>query len=326
VLRFKRNVSSRAFDGLKLYSHVWILFIFHENTNTKKMLRAHADPRKYEFPSKVYAPRANGAKVGVFATRTPHRPNPVGLSVARIVEVDPARRTITVASHDLVDGTPILDVKPYLPAFDSLPQAQVPRWVADQRNATPRPVTFSASAESFLETETCRRVLLKSAVFTGGAGEWREAARQVLSVDVSRPPAVDVTGAATGEQAPRRGKGRTRSSLAGEYTLNFAGLRAHYRVLPLVEDADANDQGRNKETENQAKRSGAWQTVHPHLQWQPVPAAPTPPLPTFPGNDADAAVPVGDAWARRGRTVVDSIVAAPDPGGHRTPFDATLLR
>ena len=66
-------------------------------------------------------------KKSIFATRTPHRPNPIGLTLARLEKIDGC--VLTVSGHDLVDGTPVLDVKPYIHEFDSEPHSQVPVWL-----------------------------------------------------------------------------------------------------------------------------------------------------------------------------------------------------
>jgi len=65
----------------------------------------------------------------VFATRTPHRPNPVGLSLAKLERIDMRTRTLYLSGLDLIDGTPILDIKPYIPEYDSLASAVVPQGV-----------------------------------------------------------------------------------------------------------------------------------------------------------------------------------------------------
>jgi hypothetical protein len=70
---------------------------------------------------------------GLFATRTPHRPNPIGLTVARLVRVEGrpgggSGVVLHIAGHDLVDGTPVLDVKPFLPSFDAVQGASGPAW------------------------------------------------------------------------------------------------------------------------------------------------------------------------------------------------------
>lgn len=98
-----------ALQGLEGYSHVWLQFVFHLN----KHARYHA---------KVHPPRLEGETVGLFATRSPHRPNPIGLSLVELIEIKNA--TLILAGADLVDGTPILDVKPYLPSVESKPEAR----------------------------------------------------------------------------------------------------------------------------------------------------------------------------------------------------------
>jgi hypothetical protein len=77
---------------------------------------------------KIHPPRLKGESIGLFASRSPHRPSPIGLSLARLVAVKGA--TIHLAGIDLVDGTPILDIKPYIPEWDSVPHAGA-GWTAD---------------------------------------------------------------------------------------------------------------------------------------------------------------------------------------------------
>ncbi len=101
--------------GLERFTHVWLISYFHLNTN--KTVRP-----------KIHPPRLKGESVGLFASRSPHRPSPIGLSLARLVAVKGS--TIHLAGIDLVDGTPILDVKPYIPEWDSVPEAGA-GWVKD---------------------------------------------------------------------------------------------------------------------------------------------------------------------------------------------------
>jgi tRNA (Thr-GGU) A37 N-methylase len=116
------------------YSHVWIIFVFHLN----KSQRYHA---------KVHPPRLEGDSMGVFATRSPHRPNPIGLSLVEIVEIH--KDKIIFAGADLVDGTPVLDIKPYLPQFESQPDARA-GW-SMQTITTAIDVEFSESAQEQLK-------------------------------------------------------------------------------------------------------------------------------------------------------------------------------
>ncbi len=104
-----------ALRGLESYSHLWIVWYFSETD------------RKGEWSPTVRPPRLGGNKrVGVFATRSPFRPNPIGLSSVKIekIENDPkSGPVIYVSGADLMDGTPILDIKPYLAYVDAHPEA-----------------------------------------------------------------------------------------------------------------------------------------------------------------------------------------------------------
>ena len=108
-----RNVD--AFRGIDGYSHLWLLWIFSEAVRDT-------------WSPTVLPPRLGGkTRMGVFATRSPFRPNPIGLSSVKLVGMDLHTKegpVLYVAGADLMDGTPILDVKPYLPYTDSHPDAR----------------------------------------------------------------------------------------------------------------------------------------------------------------------------------------------------------
>lgn len=95
----------QALADIESFNFIWVLFWFHLNTTWKP---------------KVQPPRS-GLRRGVFATRSPYRPNPIGLSVVELLKVDGL--TLSVQSLDILDGTPVLDLKPYIPYVDSLPEA-----------------------------------------------------------------------------------------------------------------------------------------------------------------------------------------------------------
>lgn len=103
-----------ALRGIEEYSHLWILWQFSECMGK-------------EWTPTVRPPRLGGNKrMGVFATRSPFRPNPIGLSSVRLLGVDKTEKyglILRVAGADLLDGTPIYDIKPYLPYVDSHPEA-----------------------------------------------------------------------------------------------------------------------------------------------------------------------------------------------------------
>ncbi len=125
TLTLRCELSGEFLDGLEQFSHVWVLFIFHKNTDIQRVFSGEYGGVR----GKIRVPRLNGSKKGVFATRSPHHPCPIGLSVAEIVSVDLKRRTVTLSGADIVDGTPVLDLKPYVPFCDSVEGATAPDWV-----------------------------------------------------------------------------------------------------------------------------------------------------------------------------------------------------
>lgn len=129
-----------SLEGLAGFSHVWLIAHFHLNTNKK-------------FLPKVHPPRLKGASIGLFASRSPHHPNSLGLSLARLVKVE--GDTLHLAGVDLVDGTPILDVKPYIPESDALPHA-VPGWTAGAEFPT---LTVAFSAQGLKDVAEAERRL-----------------------------------------------------------------------------------------------------------------------------------------------------------------------
>lgn len=108
-----------ALAGLEQYSHVWVVAMFHGNTNVT-------------YHPRVAPPLMDGARTGVFGSRSPHRPNAIALSLCRVEAVDRAAGVVRVRGIDLIDGTPVLDLKPYVPA-DIVPDARCPPWLAARR-------------------------------------------------------------------------------------------------------------------------------------------------------------------------------------------------
>lgn len=124
-LTLRSSLSPELLDGLQHYSHCWIIFVFHENTDLQRLWRPNSDRG---VRAKIRVPRLDGGRLGALATRSPHRPCPIGLSAARIIRID--GRTVLLEGADLVDGTPVLDIKPYVPFCDALTKARAPDWVA----------------------------------------------------------------------------------------------------------------------------------------------------------------------------------------------------
>lgn len=102
-----------AIKRLSDFSHIWIIFVFHNHGGNK-------------WKPSIRPPRLGGAeKVGLFASRSPHRPNPIGISAVKLdhILIDDDRVQIHVSGVDLLDGTPILDIKPYIPLADKIDHA-----------------------------------------------------------------------------------------------------------------------------------------------------------------------------------------------------------
>ena len=97
-------------QGLEGFEYVWVITYLHLNNR-------HWSPL-------VTPPRGPRRKQGVLATRAPHRPNPIALSALRLLRVDRENCILTFAGSDLIDGTPVLDVKPYVPYADVFPGAK----------------------------------------------------------------------------------------------------------------------------------------------------------------------------------------------------------
>ena len=105
-----------AFRGIEAYSHLWLIWEFSQV------------PANAPFSPTVRPPRLGGnARLGVFATRSPFRPNRLGLSCVELIRVEesPEGPLLLVAGADLMNGTPIYDIKPYLPYADAVPDARV---------------------------------------------------------------------------------------------------------------------------------------------------------------------------------------------------------
>ncbi len=135
--------------GIESFSHLWVIWGFHCNEGAG-------------WHPTVRPPRLGGnTRVGVFATRSPFRPNGLGLSVVKLVSVEPGP-VLRVSGADMVDGTPIYDIKPYIPYADSLPDAtggftETPRVMLD--------------------------VLLECPVPRHAPADWELAMREVLAQD-----------------------------------------------------------------------------------------------------------------------------------------------
>jgi tRNA (adenine37-N6)-methyltransferase len=117
------NNYEQALADLSGCDYIWLVAYFDRNLDAAQ---------RPIWKPKVLTPRGR-TKRGVFATRSPHRPNPLGISLVRLLAVK--GRMLTVGDCDLLDGTPILDIKPYIPLYDSRPEARV-AWLDDGGSAS----------------------------------------------------------------------------------------------------------------------------------------------------------------------------------------------
>jgi len=105
---------TEALDNLDEFSHIIVLYWMHQHSPGQPPMKVH--PRgEQELPL-----------VGVFATRSPRRPNPVGKAIARLLRRQD--NILRVQGLDAIDGTPVIDIKPHIPGYDSVVDARVPQW------------------------------------------------------------------------------------------------------------------------------------------------------------------------------------------------------
>ena len=138
-----------ALEGITEWDYLWVIFVFHRNVEQARGWKA-----------KVQPPRSAG-KRGVLATRSPHRPNPIGLSAVRLERVDGL--VLHVRNVDLLDGTPVLDIKPYVAYADAYPEARA-GWL-EARDPIPQwQVEFTERARDQVEWLHARGVELRAAI------------------------------------------------------------------------------------------------------------------------------------------------------------------
>ncbi len=108
VIKLEKNKNfEQALKDLEGFERIWVIYLFHLNDSWKPL---------------VTPPRNDGKKVGVFASRSPHRPNGIGLSCVTLKKIDGL--DIYISNSDILDGSPVLDIKPYLPWSDSFPESK----------------------------------------------------------------------------------------------------------------------------------------------------------------------------------------------------------
>ena len=178
----------QAVADLAGFDRVWLVWWFHRNTTWRPM---------------VLPPRGPQQRRGVLATRSPHRPNPLGLTPVQLLGVK--GRRLLIGPCDLVDGTPIFDIKPYVPAYDSFPEARA-GWIEEVDAAVAGPARFSVD---LVEPAVTQAAWLRT--------EWRvdfmPRLRELLEVD----------------PAPHRTRRITRRR-GGGFRIGCGAWRAEFRV------------------------------------------------------------------------------------------------
>nr|CAB3457110.1 unnamed protein product [Digitaria exilis] len=243
------RVPAAALEGLANYSHCWILYVFHLNTDLDKMWK---DPARSKLKAKVRVPRLKGDKMGVLATRSPHRPNPIGLSVAKVEAVD--GHAVLLSGVDLVDGTPVLDIKPYLPYSDSVKGAAVPNWLEVDGALAVESIHFSEHFISALPI--CWAHAQKQSLYTS-ADEFQDLIKQVLSWDIRslsqriRPHQVNMETEANDHIGKEADEHHGDKACCGViYHLHLEGIDVSYRIDQcsnvVVEDATLIPGARNQ--------------------------------------------------------------------------------
>jgi|AntRauTorckE5430_2_1112549.scaffolds.fasta_scaffold00598_6 tRNA-Thr(GGU) m(6)t(6)A37 methyltransferase TsaA len=192
-------------SGIENYSHAWIIFTFHANT----------DVQSRSVKTKVKPPRAGGIKVGSMATRSPHRPNNIGLSLVKITGIDHKKKRLHIAALDLVNGTPVYDIKPVVPwdipgHFDA-EELIVPSWVS-QDDALSK-VSFTTEAEDQLNF-LVKRLKLAPLYRIEDLDDAKLAVKEILSQD------------------PRAAKSRGKVGIVSDpYTVTFGQILIYFVVV-----------------------------------------------------------------------------------------------
>ncbi len=125
----KRWEPLKSLKGLEEFSHAWVLFWFHANNNSL-------------YRPVIRPPRLTAKRVGALASRSPLRPNPIGLSLVKIDKVEGAR--VYISGIDIIDKTPVLDIKPYIHSYDSVAESNS-AWV-ESLNESQLEVEFTEQA------------------------------------------------------------------------------------------------------------------------------------------------------------------------------------
>lgn len=147
ILQLSPNCNyEQALSDVAGFERIWLIYIFDRNNHWKP---------------KVLVPRGR-TKRGVFATRAPYRPNPIGISCVRLIEIKGL--SIIIADSDILDGTPVLDIKPYIPNIDSFPSAKA-GWVEELSSLPQYSIIEDHSVKTILDETGTEEKLLRSTIY-----------------------------------------------------------------------------------------------------------------------------------------------------------------
>ena len=153
----------QALEDLEDFERIWLLFVFDRNVNWKP---------------KVLPPYGIDRKVGTFASRSPYRPNPIGLSAVELVKIEGLK--VYIRNFDLLEGTPVLDIKPYIPEVDSFPGSK-----AGWRDLVPPVPELSIMPEAAIQLAHLRSC---------GGPDLEDVARIQLTLQSGNPERQRITG------------------------------------------------------------------------------------------------------------------------------------
>jgi tRNA-Thr(GGU) m(6)t(6)A37 methyltransferase TsaA len=178
----------QALRDLAGFSRVWLIWWFHRAESWRPL---------------VLPPRGPSQRRGVFSTRSPHRPNPIGMTPARLVGIEGLR--LLLGPCDLLEGTPVLDIKPYVPAYDAFPESRA-GWIEAVEALQSQPPRFSVSWSALAQEQV----------------QWLKVA---WSVDFQQR-VVDILGR---DPSPHRTR-RIRRLPGGDFEMGCGAWRVEFRV------------------------------------------------------------------------------------------------
>jgi len=242
-------------DGLDLYSHAWILFTFHANTDTPNKTNKSSTKKQQKngnctmmmnlTKTKIRPPRApSNLKVGMLATRSPHRPNNIGLSLVQITSVDKKNKRLYINALDLVNGTPVYDVKPCVhwdvPGYydiknincssgdsDMSSSLKVPTWVS--QDDTLKSVQFTSQAQEQL-TKCIQYNKLKP-LYTIDNDGVQGATNTICEILAQDPRASNSNGLNKRGSSSSSSSPKNKDGSSSTYKMIFCSVEIEFRVI-----------------------------------------------------------------------------------------------